>query len=77
MPLYKFHVFNADQTLDEEGRDFPDLGAARAYALACARGMMAEEIKIRGEIDLAHRIEIEDEQREMHVVPFGEAVTVK
>ncbi|HEY1606082.1 MAG TPA: hypothetical protein VGF77_10860 [Allosphingosinicella sp.] len=76
MPLFKFHVFNDDQTIDREGRDLPDLDAARAYAIECARAIMAEEIKAKGDIDLRHWIEIEDQQGEMHVVPFDSAVRV-
>lgn len=77
MPRYRFHVFNDDHTIDGQGRDFPDLTAARIYAIDCARGIMADELQMKGEIDLSHWIEIEDEQGEMDVVPFGEAVTIK
>ena len=77
MPRYRFHVFNDDHTLDQEGRDFADLESARIYAIGCARGIMADELKVKGEIDLSHWIEIEDEQGDMDVVPFGEVLTIK
>lgn len=77
MPRYHFHVFNDDHTIDAQGRDFPDLESARSYAIDCARGIMADELKVKGEIDLSHWIEIEDERGDMDVVPFGKAVTVK
>jgi hypothetical protein len=77
MPRYKFHVFNDDHTLDGEGRDFPDIAEARAYAIDCAREIMAEDLKIKGEINLGHWIEIEDEQGEIEVVPFAEAIKIR
>lgn len=76
MPRYKFHIFNSDQTIDPEGRECPDLGAAKAHATDGARSIMAEEIRVKGEITLHHWIEIEDEQGEMHVLPFADAVTI-
>lgn len=77
MPLYRFHVFNDDHTIDGRGRDFPDPKAARIYAIECARDIMADELKMKGQINLSHWIEIEDEQGEMDVVPFGQAVTIR
>ena len=75
MPHYLFHVFNNDHTIDENGRDFPDMTGARDFAIKCIREIMAEEIT-KGEINLTHRIEIENEQGEMHVVPFSDAVRI-
>lgn len=63
--------------VDDQDRDFPNLGAARAHAIDCARGFMVDELTTKGEIDLSHWIEIEDEKGEMDVVPFSEAVTIK
>ena len=77
VPRYRFHVFNNDHTIDDEGKTFPNLPAARVYAIDCARGIMADELRIKGAIDLSHWIEIEDEEGEMDVVPFGEAIQIK
>lgn len=76
LPRFRFHVFNDDHTVDSEGKELPDLDAARACAVEGARGMMAEELKSTGKINLTHWIEIEDEQGEMTVVPFDDAVNV-
>lgn len=76
MPRYKFHIFDDDQTIDREGLVFPDISAARDHAIRGARGLMAEDIKTKGRIKLSHWIEIEDEESQMIVVPFGEAVTI-
>ena len=76
MPLYRFHVFNDDHTIDVQGREFPDLAAARSYAIKCAREIMADELRTRGAINLKHWIEIEDEAQDMHVAAFAEAVTI-
>lgn len=76
MPRYRFHVFNDDHTIDEDGKEFADIDAARAYAVDCARGIMADELKSLGVIDLRHWIEIEDEEGDMHVLTFADAVTV-
>jgi hypothetical protein len=77
LPRYRFHVFNDDHTIDGDGRVLPDLDAARAYAVEAARGIMAEELRTKGEIDLRHWIEIEDEKGDMTVVTFGDAVTIR
>ena len=76
MPRYRFHVFNDDHTIDDQGREFLNLNQARSYAMNCIRGIMADELTSRGEINLKHWIEIEDELGDMHVVTFGEAVIV-
>ena len=77
MPRYRFHVFNDEQTMDGDGKDLPDLEAARAFAIEGARGIMADELQAKGRINLNHWIEIEDEDGDMTVVTFGDAVTVQ
>ena len=76
MPRFLFHLFDDEHTIDAEGKDFPNVDAARNYAIGCARGMMAEDLKVGGKINLSHWIEIEDDQGEMDVVPFGLGVVV-
>ena len=77
MPRYFFHLYNDVETMDEEGRIFPDLAAARANAVKEAREMMLETIS-EGRINFSHRIDIADEAGEIvGSVTFGEAVTVE
>lgn len=76
MPRYRFHIFNDDHTIDQEGKDFLDLNAARGYAVSCARGIMGDELRTSGKIDLSNWIEIEDEEGDMHVLTFADAVTI-
>jgi hypothetical protein len=38
---------------------------------------MADQPQTKGQIDLAHWIEIEDENGDMTVLSFGDAVTVR
>ena len=77
MPRYRFHLYNDEHTVDHEGRDFADFGAARIEAIANARELMASEIRTKGEIDLSHWIELEDDAGDLLVVPFGDAVTIR
>lgn len=76
MPRFHFHLYNDTETLDPDGRDFPDLDAARVEAIANARDLMAFEIRTKGEITLSHWIELETEDGDMHVVKFGDSVTI-
>ena len=69
MPRFLFHAYNEVEAIDEEGADLPDLDAARAHAIKCARDMMAEDVK-SGFIDLNHRIEVEDESGRVVAVVF-------
>lgn len=77
MPRYLFHVFNDDRTVDCEGKLLPDLASARESAKEGARSIMADELRTIGRINLSHWVEIEDENGDMTVVTFGEAVTVR
>jgi hypothetical protein len=77
MPRYRFHLYNDVHTVDHEGRDFADFGAARIEAISNARELMATDIRAKGIINLTHWIELEDDDGEVEVVSFGDAVTVK
>lgn len=77
MPRFRFHVFNDDHTVDGVGKEFADLEAARAFAIDAARGIMADELRSKGQIDLRHWIEIEHENGDMTVVTFADAVMVQ
>ncbi len=77
MPRYFFHLHNGALSRDEEGRELPDLEAARQEAIKAARELMGEDIK-EGLLRLGHRIEIGDEDgREVLMVPFAEAVMIE
>ena len=76
MPRYRFHLYNDEETLDLEGRVFPDLKAACADAAQNARSIMGSELTSKGEITLSHWIEVETEEGDMHVVTFGDTVTI-
>lgn len=76
MPRYRFHLYNDIETQDLEGRLFPDLKAAQADAIRCARAIMGSELTSKGEITLSHWIELETDEGDMHVVTFGDAVTI-
>ena len=76
MPRYRFHLYNSQVALDPEGRVFPDLAAAHADAIVNARALMCDDLCSQGEINLGHRIEIEEEDGTLCVVTFREAVKV-
>jgi len=77
MPRYRFHIYDDIETLDEEGREFPDFAAAHTEAIGSARHLMAADITGKGELDLGHWIELEDDDGEVAVVNFRDAVTIK
>ena len=77
MPRYFFHIYDHDITMDEDGRDLPDLAAARELALDSARDLVCESIH-RGHLNLDHRIEVQDQQGETVIVlTFREAFTIR
>lgn len=76
MPRYRFHLYNDIQTQDVDGRLFPNLAAAHADAIQSARAVMASELASKGKITLSHRIEIETEEGDVHIVTFGDAVAI-
>lgn len=76
MPRYRFHLYNDVESKDLVGREFADISAARADAIGNARSVMAADIVEKGEITLSHRIELEAEDGELHVIEFRDAVTI-
>ena len=77
MPLYFFHVYNDDVTLDDEGLELLDGEAAKAHAIKEARVLAAETVG-KGHFVGHHRIEVLDENREnVACVRFDEAVEVR
>lgn len=77
MPLYYFTINNDDVTEDFEGAELADDKAAHAYAIAAARSLAAETVRL-GHLNPAHRIEILTAEREpVDTVTFGEAVDIR
>lgn len=76
MPRFWFHIYNDVETIDYEGKQFRDLNAARKHAIEGARDLMCAGVK-KGEINLSHWIEVEDDKAAITVVPFGEALNVR
>ena len=76
VPRYFFHLHNDVDATDEEGREFPDVEAARRAAEEDARQMAGESARA-GHIDKAHYIEVFDEAgTALFRVTFGEVVTI-
>jgi Domain of unknown function (DUF6894) len=77
MPRYFFHLYNDIITMDEEGRECPDLASAQENAVREAREMMLEPL-LAGRIDLSHRIDIADESGAVVAsVAFKDVVAVE
>ena len=76
MPRFRFHLYNDEQTTDLVGRVFPDLAAAQSDAIHDARAIMAADLTGKGEINIGHWIELEDDEGEIVVVAFRDAVTI-
>lgn len=75
--LYRFNLIEgANIVSDVEGLDLPDIVAARAYAIAAARSIMADDV-LCGALALSHSIEIATENgtRLMNVL-FADAVAI-
>lgn len=78
MPRYYLHLRDDVDVPDHEGKNLPDVEAARSYAVELARFELAEMVKREGRIVLRHRIEIEDEaHRVVDTVWFREVVEVE
>jgi hypothetical protein len=77
MPRFYFHLYNDVIATDEEGRELPDLEAARAAAVHDVRSVMSDEV-LKGKLTLSHRIVVADESgRVVATVRYADAVEVK
>jgi hypothetical protein len=77
VPQYFFHVFDDQDTPDDEGSIFEDIAAARLWAMRAARNLMCETLTTDGTLVLNHRIEIEDEDHSVvDRVLFADAVHI-
>ena len=77
MPHYFLNLFNDADSPDHEGTDFADLAAARRAAVAGAREVMADHVMKGRPLNMAHRVEVVDENgKVLAVIPFGELITI-
>jgi hypothetical protein len=77
MPLYYFHVYDDDITMDDQGAELADEHAARDHALKEARALAADTV-LHGHLVGHHRIEIVDaDQKPIGTVRFDEAVEIR
>lgn len=76
MPLFRFHIYNDVETIDREWKQFPNLSAARRYAIKGARDLLCAGVK-KGEINLSDWIEVEDENSNVTLVTFSDALNVR
>lgn len=76
MPRFYFDLHNDLDVRDDEGRELPDLAAARAESIREAREMMTESVR-NGRVALDHRIVVRDESdATVCVMRFGDAVEI-
>jgi len=77
MPRYHFNVDNGTGFVaDEEGRELPDLAAARAEGVKGVRSILAEDV-LNGRIDLLGRLDIVDGAgKVLLAIRFAEAVEI-
>lgn len=76
VPLFFFHVYDDDVTIDAEGAVLPDEGAAQKRAIVEARQLACHEVLL-GHLGLHHRIEVTNDQGQVVAsVEFGEAIVI-
>lgn len=74
--LYRFNLVEGPSSgIDAEGVDLLNIVAARAYAIAAARSIIADDV-LCGTLALSHSIEIATEDGiRLMIVRFADAVT--
>lgn len=78
MPRFYFHLRDDVSADDEEGKELPDIGAARAQAEKYARALAAASVAERGILNLDHRIEVTNEAgQDALTVRFADVVTIE
>jgi hypothetical protein len=78
MPHFYFHLHNDMDAPDDEGQEFKDLDAARAFAVRQVQHLAGETVKETGRIVLDHRIDIEDEQQNvLDTIRSGDVVKIE
>jgi hypothetical protein len=75
--LYFFHLSDgSDRLLDVEGQELPDLDAAKAFALLCARDTLSHEMR-QGVLNLRIRLDVADAAGAVvHTLPLKEAFLI-
>ena len=77
MPRFFFHVHDDIDTVDEDGLELADIGAAQTTAVRAARALACEQV-MAGHLHLDHRIDVADEGGALiATVTFGDAVAVE
>lgn len=77
VPRYFFDLHNDIDAIDEEGREFSDLDAAKAYTLGEARQMIQASVSETGRIDLGHHIDVRDDSGAIiYIMHFEDAVRI-
>ena len=78
MPRYFFDLYDDLVASDDDGRELPDLDAAKRHAIKEARQMIAASTTEQGKIDLLHYIKVRDELgAEVCCIEFEDAVKVQ
>jgi len=78
MTRYFFDLHNDEDTLDEEGQELADDGAARDRARQEALIQAGESVRLHGHLVLHHRIVVRREHEgEAFAVRFGDVVDVR
>jgi hypothetical protein len=78
MTRYFFHVFNDEETRDEDGQEFADLAAARASAERDCLALAVDSITEHRHLIMHHRIEIENASGlTVDTVRIGDVVSVR
>jgi len=78
LPHFHFHVHDhLGLTHDSDGRELPDIEAARHEAVKGVRSILGDEVS-RGLIDLRGRIEVADpDGKVLLAIPYMEAVSLR
>jgi hypothetical protein len=78
MARYFFNLYNDEITIDEEGTELSDDGAARKWAIEAVRAQAAHSVQDHSHLIRSHRLVILDETRaEIDTVTFGDVVSVR
>jgi hypothetical protein len=78
VPRFYFHLLNDVDAPDEEGKELPNLEAARQQAIENARFTLGQTAIDEGKINFDHWIDIEDENgRVLDTVWFRDVVKIE
>lgn len=77
VPRYYFHLYNSETVFDREGQEFPNDAVALQNGKMSARVMAADSV-FRGQLNLQHRIQVNNERGEtIGTVYFRDVVEVR